>query len=681
MAQREDHPVGIGTIAGIAIVLAALYFLQEVLLPFALALLLSFLLTPVVMWLERGRIRRIPAVALTATLALAVFAGLLWLMGTQFTALLADLTENRQQYKENLVERAKSLRGMVSGGESRKLAETLQEIPAEIAEDDGPIRPEENEEEQEEKGETKKDALSEEGQAEEEAVADDDVSDEDALTDLATEGGDKAAAERTMQDVLDRFLSGEEPVAVRVVETESTPPPQSMLRDWLGPILAPLGTAAIVVVFVIFILIQREDMRDRLIRLAGTRRVYLTTQAIDDAGARISRYLLMQLIINATYGLAVAVGLFLIGVPNALVWGLLATVFRFIPYVGPWVAASLPILLSLVVFDGWIRPLEVIGLFIVLELFSNNVMEPWLYGSSTGVSTVGIIVSATFWTWLWGPIGLVLSMPLTVCLVVLGRHVPQLGFLNVLLSDEPALDLDVRFYQRLLAFDDYEANNLVGTFLQTGTLDELYEDMLIPALSMSERDRNAGYLTDHQRRFIHRMVRGTVREMGQQFDASSAVEAVPPGAAEEAAADREPPARKALRVVCVPAEDVADRIAGMMAAQLLAARGDVAEALPIRAGAHDAGEVIARKQPHYVIISALAPGGAIPAAEGCKRLRRRLPNARVIIGLWNATGPAQKTRERLTRAGAELVTTSLAEAVRHLEEVAREADEKAAAGV
>lgn len=676
MAHREDHPVGIGTIAGIAIVLAALYFLQEVLLPFALALLLSFLLTPVVVWLERGRIRRIPAVALTATMTLAVFAGILWLMGTQFNALLADLTENRQQYKENLVERAKSLRGMVSGGESRKLAETLQEIPEEIVEDDGPIRSDEDEEEQEQEGKANEDALSEEGKADEEAVAE-----ENGLTDLATKGGDAATAERTMPDVLDRFLSGKEPVPVRVVERESTPPPQSMLRDWLGPILAPLGTAAIVVVFVIFILIQREDMRDRLIRLAGTRRVYLTTQAIDDAAARISRYLLMQLIINATYGLAVAVGLFIIGVPNALVWGLLATVFRFIPYVGPWVAASLPILLSLVVFDGWIRPLEVIGLFIVLELFSNNVMEPWLYGSSTGVSTVGIIVSATFWTWLWGPIGLVLSMPLTVCLVVLGRHVPQLGFLNVLLSDEPALDLDVRFYQRLLAFDDYEANNLVGTFLQAGTLDELYEDMLIPALSMSERDRNAGYLTDLQRRFIHRMVRGTVREMGQQFDASSAVEAVPPGAAEEAAADREPPARKALRVVCVPAEDVADRIAGMMAAQLLAARGDAAEALPIRAGAHDAGEVIARKQPHYVIISALAPGGAIPAAEGCKRLRRRLPNARVIIGLWNATGPAQKTRERLARAGAELVTTSLAEAVRHLEEVAREADQKAATSV
>lgn len=679
MAHREDHPVGISTIAGIAIVLAGFYFLQEVLLPFALALLLSFLLTPVVMWLERGRVRRIPAVALTATLTLAVFAGILWLMGTQFNALLADLTENRQQYKQNLVERAKSLRGMMSGGESDKLAETLKEIPKEIAGDETPVRIEKDEAQQDDTEEQDEEAK--QGVAVEEPAKAEAAAAENAGTGPTAEDRDMVTAERTMREALNRFLKGEEPVAVRVVETASTPPPQSMLRDWLGPILAPLGTAAIVVVFVIFILIQREDLRDRLIRLAGTRRVYLTTQAIDDAAARISRYLLMQLIINATYGLAVALGLFFIGLPNALVWGLLATVFRFIPYVGPWVGASLPILLSLVVFDGWVRPLEVIGLFIVLELLSNNVMEPWLYGSSTGVSTVGIIVAATFWTWLWGPIGLVLSMPLTVCLVVLGRHVPQLGFLNVLLSDEPALDLDVRFYQRVLAFDDYEANNLVGTFLQTGTLDELYENMLIPALSMSERDRNEGYLTDHQRRFIHRMVRGTVRDMGQQFDASSAVKAVPAGAAEQAAADGDPPARKALRIVCVPAEDVADRIAGMMAAQLLAARGDVAEALPIRAGAHDAGEVIARKQPHYVIISALAPGGAVPAAEGCKRLRRRLPNARVIIGLWNAAGPAQKTRERLTRAGAELVTTSLAEAVRYLEQVAREADQKAAASV
>ncbi|MCL4194244.1 MAG: AI-2E family transporter, partial [Thermoguttaceae bacterium] len=320
MAHREDHPVGIGTIAGIAIVLAALYFLQEVLLPFALALLLSFLLTPVVMWLERGRVRRIPAVALTATMTLAVFAGILWLMGTQLNALLADLIDNRQQYKQNLVERARSMRGMMSDCESDKLAETLKEIPKEIAEDEAPVRIDRDEAQQDD---TEQDEEAKQGVAVEEPATAEAAATEDAGTGPTAEDRDTVTEERTMQDVLDRFLSGEEPVAVRVVETESTPPPQSMLRDWLGPILAPLGTAAIVVVFVIFILIQREDLRDRLIRLAGTRRVYLTTQAIDDAAARISRYLLMQLIINATYGLAVAVGLFFIGLPNALVWGLL----------------------------------------------------------------------------------------------------------------------------------------------------------------------------------------------------------------------------------------------------------------------------------------------------------------------------------------------------------------------
>ena len=266
--------------------------------------------------------------------------------------------------------------------------------------------------------------------------------------------------------------AGEEPMPVRVVEMNTDPLPMRILRDWLGPLLGPLGTAAIVIVFVLFMLIQREHLRDRIIRLAGTRRVYVTTQAIDEAAGRVSRYLMMQLVINATYGLAVATGLFFIGVPNAILWGLLATVFRFVPYVGPWVAAIMPIALALAVFEGWTRPLLVIGMFVVIELLSNNIMEPWLYGSSAGMSTVGIIVAATFWTWLWGPVGLMLSMPLTVCLVVLGRYVPALSFISVLFSDQPALQYGVRFYQRLLAFDDHEAGDLVATFLKDGSLDE-----------------------------------------------------------------------------------------------------------------------------------------------------------------------------------------------------------------
>lgn len=607
MAQPYDTSPRVFTLAGIALVITALYFLQEVLLPFALAVLLSFLLSPLVTRLERWRLGRIPAVIVAVTFAFVVLGGILVLVGRQFADVVTDLPK----YESNLVARIRSVRGFLNQG-SGKVGQTVLDLQEEM---------------------TKSPEIEQKGPQQAETA-----------------------------------VTEENPLAVRVVEVETSPLPVRILRDWLGPLLGPLGTAAIVIVFVLFMLIQREELRDRLIRLAGTRKVYVTTQALDEAGGRVSRYLLMQLVINATYGIAVAIGLWLLGLPNALLWGLLATVFRFVPYVGPWVAAVLPIALSLAAFEGWARPLATIALFVVLELFSNNVMEPWLYGTSTGVSAVGIIVSATFWTWLWGPIGLVLSMPLTVCLVVLGRYVPQLSFLDVLLSDQPALELSVRFYQRLLAFDDYEANDLVRSFLRTGSLDDLYQKMLIPALSMSERDRHEGHLTEQQARFIHRIISDIIEDQKEQYDLSAAAEAVPPGAAEEAAehaAEVEPvgQVQRSLRILCLPAEDTADQLAGRMVAQLLSARGHTAETDTLPAAASEATELLERHQADCVIISALAPGGAVPAREGCARLRSRLPNLLIVVGLWNVSGPISGVQDRITRAGANAVVTSLADAI------------------
>src|SRR5690606_7062319 len=248
------------------------------------------------------------------------------------------------------------------------------------------------------------------------------------------------------------------------------------------------------IVFVIFMLIQREDLRDRMLRLIGPGRLIATTQAIDDAAHRVSRYLLIQWMVNATYGTAAAIGLYVIGLPNALLWGVLATLLRFIPYVGPWIGASMPIALSLAAFDDWTRPLVVAGMFIVLELLSNNLMEPWLYGMGTGVSPVAIIASAVFWTWLWGPIGLVLATPLTVCLVVVGLYVPRLEFLNILLSDQPGLPPQARVYQRLLAMDQEEVFQIADEYLKERSLLDLYEYVLLPALSMAEHDRHHGIL-------------------------------------------------------------------------------------------------------------------------------------------------------------------------------------------
>ncbi len=251
------------------------------------------------------------------------------------------------------------------------------------------------------------------------------------------------------------------PVPVRVVDGPSQP--LEMVRTALGSLLSPLLTAGIVAIFVIFILVQREDLRDRLIRLAGQERLDVTTQALDDTARRISRYLLMQATVNTGMGVMVALGLWLIGLPNAVLWGLLAAVLRFVPYVGIWIAAALPVVLSLAVFPhGWMAPVAVLALFLLLELLVANFVEPLLYGGSTGISPLAVLVAAIFWAWLWGPVGLLLSTPLTVCMVVLGTYVPALGFLNVLLGDQPVLDPSVRFYQRLLAGDQEEADDFAG---------------------------------------------------------------------------------------------------------------------------------------------------------------------------------------------------------------------------
>jgi predicted PurR-regulated permease PerM len=240
--------------------------------------------------------------------------------------------------------------------------------------------------------------------------------------------------------------------------TETPPSAFAALAEWLGPFVKPVGTALAVVVFTILLLLNRENMRERLIGLIGPRRINVTTQALGEAAYRVSRYLYMQLVVNACFGVPFAIALYFIGIPNALLWGLLGTLLRFIPYAGVWAAAALPTVLAFAIFDGWTQVAWVLGVFIVLELILVNVVEPWLYGRSAGLSPIAIIAAALFWTWLWGPVGLLLATPLTVCVAVIGRYIPELGYLNVLLGVEPVLPPEARFYQRLIALDQEEAS-------------------------------------------------------------------------------------------------------------------------------------------------------------------------------------------------------------------------------
>ncbi len=267
----------------------------------------------------------------------------------------------------------------------------------------------------------------------------------------------------------------------------------------IGPLISPLATAGIVIVFVIFMLLKREDLRDRLIRLTGSRGLPRTTQALEDAAQRVGRYLLMQLVVNTAYAVPIGVGLWLIGIPNPILWGLLCALMRFVPYIGPIVAAFFPLALSIAIDPGWTTLLLTGALFIVVELIINYSLEPWLYGSSTGLSPIAIITAAVFWTWLWGPIGLLLSTPLTVCLVVLGRHVPQLAFLDVMLGDAPALSPPELLYRRLLAGDPHEATERAEDYLRTHSLAAFYDDVAVPALGLAEADRAEFHLTEEQR--------------------------------------------------------------------------------------------------------------------------------------------------------------------------------------
>ena len=415
-----------------------------------------------------------------------------------------------------------------------------------------------------------------------------------------------------------------------------------LMQVILAPVLGPLGTAALVLLLLVFMLLQREDLRNRLIRLIGQGRISSTSRAMDDAGARVSKYLIMQLVVNVTYGIPVAIGLYFIGVPNAILWGALATVLRFVPYVGPWIAAAFPILLSLASSPGWMAPLLTIGLFVALELISNNVMEPWLYGSSTGVTPIALIVAALIWTWLWGPVGLVLATPLTVCLVVMGRHIPRLAFLSIVLSDEEALTPAEDCYQRLLRAGEHDEMELVDQYLAANPLEALFDSVLIPVLTATGTDHRLGLLESGQVDFV---------EEGLE-DILVSLNPLP------LAADSE-----AFQVCCVPARANRDHLAGDMLSQLLWREGLSASSADVGLGLDGLSSWLREQEADLVCISVVHPSTLIQARYLCSKIRSKEPDLRIMVGMWGRTGLSGGNIESLRASGADVVVTTLAEAL------------------
>jgi predicted PurR-regulated permease PerM len=452
------------------------------------------------------------------------------------------------------------------------------------------------------------------------------------------------------------------PTTLPIAQNVETP--LLIVEDIGSKVLAPVGTALLVFVFTIFMLLQREDLRDRLIRLVGGSRITLTTQALDEAANRVSRYLLMQSMINGAVGLVVMLALWIIGMvngkpfPSPLLWGLLAALLRFIPYVGIWIAALIPLALSLA-YPGVGVAVETLAAYVAIELVASQIMEPLMFGFSAGIGTLSVLVAATFWTWLWGPIGLVLSTPMTVCLVVMGKYVPQLEFLNILLGDEPALEPSVRVYQRLISLDQEEAGDLVQEYVRKMPLEELYDVVLLPALSMAKWDHHRDNLDDDRHAFVLQGIREIVDELGELRRAAPPADAQTPASIGHINL----PKGSVVNVVCLPAHDEADEIAALMFAQLLEFRGYSVTTITTDQLASEMIATVERLKADAVCVSALPPAAVTHARYLRKRLRAKFPDIGMVAGLWTLKGDPIRFKERLAVVGNTQVALDLRQAL------------------
>ena len=609
----------LGTLAvGIAAV-TALYFGRELFVPLALAILLGFALGPPVLLLRRLHLGRVPSVIVVVVLAFLMIVGTAVFIGSQ----LAHLAEELPSYQTNIVQKIRALRDTTTrGGVVDRTIAMLTNLDKEI---EKPV----------EKG----------------------------VPDVAISPAPLSRSNQPQNPL---------PVEIR----QSSPSPLLLLQQITAPLLQPLATAGIVLVFVIFFLLKREDLRDRFVRLAGARDLRRTTQALDDAAHRLSRYLLAQAAINASVGVMLGTGLWLIGVPNPALWGIVATLLRFVPYIGPVIAAAFPVILAIAVDPGWAMMFWAIGLFLFVEGITGYVIEPWLYGHSMGLSGVAVVVAAAFWTMLWGPIGLLLSTPLTMCLVVLGRHVEHLKFLEVLLGDQPVLEPEESFYQRLLAGDADEAALQAEAFLKDAPLSVFYDEVAMKGLALAQLDVNRGALDHAHRARIKEAVESVIDDLSDHDDAVPLDAGTAPGdlLAPVLRPRQVAPGWRETAVLCVSGRGSLDEAAAAMLAQLLGKQG--IGALVVPAVAVSAANLVRLDVTGVKVacLSYLEPGSFSNARYLTRRLQRRLPRAKIFAGFWML--PSQQSEAALAATRAALVVTSLRQAV---EEVLRAQTEAASA--
>jgi len=597
---------GLNGLLGLAVgvvVIAGLYFAKDVLVPITLAILLSFVLSPVVAWLRRLKLPKGLAVLLSVVFALGLLGGVGTLVGSQAASLVDDVPSYARTIGDK-VDRAK-------------------------------------------------------------AFAADRVA-------FFTPAAEREPAGRSVRAGVERAIQSNtrEPVPVRMAEEQTSP--LVLAGRVLAPILAPFETFVIVLVVAIFILMQKEDLRDRMIRLFGSSDLHRTTLAMDDAGGRLSKYFLSQLAVNASFGLVIGTGLWLIGMPVPALWGILAGILRFVPYIGALLGALLPLVVAAGVSPDWGMVIAVAALFAIVEPLIGYVVEPLLYGHSTGLSPLSVVVAAVFWTWIWGPVGLVLSMPLTLCLVVLGRHIPSLEFLDVLLGDRPALTPVESFYQRMLANDPEEALEQAEGLLADRSLTAYYDQVVLGGLKLAAEDARRGAIHRPQaRRLVENMV-GLIHDLDDHDETATPaptpslhplpgqpIAETAPATLPDAPAEWQAPGS----VVCIAGRGVLDDAVTAMLEQLLGRRGFGVRRVNHAAAGRDAAVPLDLSGAKLVCLSYLELGGTPSHLRYLVRRLRRMTDAPVLVGLW-PEGEAALSDEQIQRTlGADRYVGSLGQAV------------------
>lgn len=576
-----------------AILIAVLYVARVLFIPLVLSIFLTFLLAPVVSLLQRFKLGRTPSVVLVMLMVALLLGGAAWMLSVQ----VKDLADQLPRHTENINNKVQGLREL----DKDNTFGQLQEMAAGIADS----------------WRLSRDAPH-------------------------PRGGQPEPAQ----------VTGEEPQEVVV---------KSSAQEWIGMATArlsnvatPLVHLALALVLAVFMLLKREALRNRLIHLVGDGSMTAATNAVDDASARISRYLRVQFLINSCFGLLWGTGLYFIGLDYFLLWGFLGAALRYIPYVGASLAALLPLALSLAQFPGWWPTIMILGLLLVMELTCNNIIEPSFYGQSIGVSEVGMLISTAFWALLWGPIGLILTAPLTVCLVVLGKYVPRFNFLAVILGDQPALTTDVSFYQRLLAHDREEALRLAQEHLDDSSLEETFDHVIVPALVYAKRERERDEIVDENEGELIRSIRDTVDLLQGR--------PVPDADSQRPTADPGP----VLTILAYPARDEEDRLALELLRRLLdPALWNVIIFKP-DALLEDILEDCGERMPSLVCVGALPPGGLVNTRQLCARLLTRCPDLPVVVGRWGLSIGAEASLSQLRAGGAVAAATTLAETCRQL---------------